>query len=129
MTDAPRFRDDFPEFSDSGKYPSRTLEFWLSVGGKLLRPERWGDLLDHGLELFTAHHLALSAKDQAAAARGLPPGLGFGNETAKSVDKVSVSIDAGSVYLDGGGHWNLTTYGIQFLQLARLVGAGGVQVV
>jgi hypothetical protein len=27
-----------------------------------------------------------------------------------------------------GGHWNLSTYGLQFLSLARLAGAGGVEV-
>lgn len=41
--------------------------------------------------------------------------------------KVQSANDTGAVALQDGGFFNLTTYGIQFLQLARMVGTGGIQ--
>ncbi|WP_281659646.1 DUF4054 domain-containing protein [Microvirgula aerodenitrificans] len=124
---AQQLRTDFPEFSDPDLYTDGQITFWLNLGEKLLPPDRWCDLLDQGLELYVAHHLALAAHDQDAAAVGAVPGQVKGPATNKSVDKVSVAHDAGSVTLDGGGFFNLTTYGIRFLTLARIVGAGGIQ--
>jgi hypothetical protein len=39
-----------------------------------------------------------------------------------------VSYDTGSIIEQGGGVWNATTYGMRWIQLANLVGMGGVQV-
>ncbi|GAA5786134.1 DUF4054 domain-containing protein [Chitiniphilus shinanonensis] len=125
--DAQQFRTGFPEFASTSIYPTATIDFWLGLGEKMLPPDRWCDLLDHGLELFTAHHLALGASNQRAAAVGGVPGQVKGPATSKSVDKVSAGFDSGAVTLTDGGFWNLTTYGIEFLQLARMVGAGGIQ--
>jgi len=121
------FRQDFPEFASTTDYPDAQVTFWLGVGGKLLRAERWFDLLDQGLELFTAHHLAIGAKDLATATAGGIPGAVQGNVTAKSVDKVSVSYDASRVTYDDAGFWNMTSYGLRYWNLLMLVGAGGVQ--
>lgn len=122
------FRANFPEFADAAIYPDATVSYWLGIGIKMLRPDRWGDLLDHGLELFTAHHIALARQAVQAAASGGTPGANTGVVTSEAVDKVSVSYDAGSTTLDtGAGHWNATMYGVQFLQLARMAGSGGWQ--
>jgi hypothetical protein len=125
--DISTFRQDFPEFANTTDYPDAQVTFWLGVGGKLLRAERWFDLLDQGLELFTAHHLAIGAKDQATASAGGIPGAVQGNVSSKSVDKVSVSYDASRVTYDDAGFWNMTTYGLRYWNLLMLVGAGGVQ--
>ncbi|TJZ75585.1 DUF4054 domain-containing protein [Chitiniphilus eburneus] len=125
--DAQQFRTDFPEFANTSTYPTATVDFWLSLAEKMLPPDRWCDLWGHGLELFTAHHLALGAANQRAAAVGGIPGQVKGPATSKAVDKVSAGYDSGAVTLTDGGFWNLTTYGIEFLQLARMVGAGGIQ--
>lgn len=127
MVDAAKFRADFPEFSDATKYPNAIVNFWLDLAGKTLPPDRWCDYLDAGTELFVAHNLALAAKNQASAAVGGVPGEVKGPLTGKSVDKVSASYDAGSVAIKDGGFFNLTTYGIQFLQLSRMIGSGGIQ--
>ena len=122
------FRANFPEFADAAIYPDVTVSYWLGIGTRMLRPDRWADLLDHGLELFTAHHIALARQAVQASAGGGTPGANTGVVTGKAVDKVSVSYDAGSTTLDAGaGHWNATTYGVQFLQLARMAGSGGWQ--
>lgn len=115
--DAAQFQADFPAFATAD--PAR-VAFWLALGGKLLNADRWDDLLDQGLELYAAHQLTLEAK---AGARGNVPG----QITGKTADKVTVSYDTAAVSLADGGHYNATVYGIQLLQLARMVGAGGVQ--
>lgn len=125
--DAATFRQDFPEFADVTKYPASAIDWWLSLAGKLLPADRWEDLLDMGTELYVAHHLTLAASDQSAAAAGTAPGQIKGPQTAKAVDKVSVSYDTAAATLQDGGFFNLTTYGVRFLQLARMIGAGGIQ--
>ena len=122
------FRANFPEFASTADYLDATVSYWLGIGVRMLRPDRWVDLLDHGLELFTAHHIAIARQAFRAATAGGTPGANAGVVTSKTVDKVSVSYDAGSTTLDAGaGHWNATTYGVQFLQLARMAGPGGWQ--
>lgn len=125
--DATKFRQDFPEFTDPVKYPDSAVNLWLDLAGKTLPADRWCDYLDIGMELFTAHNLALAAGNQATAAVGGAPGQVKGPLTSKAVDKVSAGYDSGAATLEDGGFFNLTTYGIQFLQLARMIGSGGIQ--
>jgi hypothetical protein len=125
--DALTLKNDLPEFANETKFPTATVNFWLGVGAKLLNADRWGELLDHGLELFTAHHLVVSARDVAAAAGKGVPGTASGVVSSKSVGNLSMSYDTGAGIEEGAGHWNLSTYGTQFIQLARMVGAGPVQ--
>lgn len=114
---AAQLRADFPAFADTDKFPDAQVNFWLSFALSMLPESRWAAMLDHGVELMTAHQLTLAARGGSTAAP----------QTSKSVDKVAVSYDTSAVTLDNGGHWNGTSYGIQFLQLARMVGAGGMQ--
>lgn len=122
-----KLRQDFPEFADAGKYADSAIDMWLGIAGITLPEDRWGAWWVLGQELFACHHLALAALSAEDAADGNVPGEVTGPATAKAVDKVSVSYDAGSVALDDGGFWNMTRYGIQFLQFARMIGAGGYQ--
>jgi Protein of unknown function (DUF4054) len=121
------FRQQFPEFACTTTYPDSQVTFWAGLAGSLLNPERWADLLDHGTALFVAHHLATGQRDQEIAAAGGTPGTISGPQSAKSVDKVSASYDTSAVTLENGGFWNMSSYGIRLLQLARYAGAGGVQ--
>lgn len=116
-----QFRADFPEFADTVKYPDGSVNFWLTFMGKLLNAARWADLLDMGLELATAHHLIINAKNQKSAGGILAP------ISSKSVDTVSVSFDTKAVTLENAGHWATTNYGQRFWQLLMMAGAGGVQ--
>ena len=125
--DAATFRSDFPEFTDSNRFPDAQVNFWLGLGEKLLPENRWADLRGQGLELFVAHNLVLAAQAGKATASGGLPGASSGVTSSKSVDKVSVSYDTGASLIDGAGHWNLTNYGTRLLWVARMIGAGGVQ--
>lgn len=122
------FRTAFPVFSDKGNYTDGRVSFWLSFASKVMDVQRWGELLDHGAYLLVAHNLAIEARSSKDAAFGKAPGQATGIVTNKSVDKVSIGYDASSVAEEGAGAYNLTVYGQQFIRLARLIGAGPVQV-
>lgn len=126
--DATQFRTDFPEFADTAKYPDSRVNFHIGIATTRLNVCRWADMLDYGIELYVAHHLVLSARNQAAAALGGLPGVGNGVIASKAVDKASVGFDTHAGTIEDGADWNLTTYGIEFLQLSRMAGAAGVQV-
>lgn len=121
------FRESMPMFEDVSLYPSAQFSFYLTMGKKLLPESRWDDLLDEGLTFYVAHYLTLYQRSMLASDVGSDAGQVVGNETSKSVDSVSYSVDVSSISLTDAGHWNQTTFGIQFLQLARMIGAGGIQ--
>ena len=127
MIDESSFRAQMPMFASVEDYPSPQFNFYLRLGVKLLPELRWDDLLDDGLALFVAHYLVLFKRSMLAADIGGDVGKVVGNETAKSVDSVSKSMDVSSVTLADAGQWNQTTFGVQFWQLAMMMGAGGVQ--
>ncbi len=109
----------FPAFSDATKYPQASFTFWLGVAGLRLDANRWGDYLDYGSQLFIAHNLATAGRAGA--------GTVTGPTSAKSIDKLSKSMDVSAVTIEGAGDWNSTTYGIQFYQLMLMMGSGGMQ--
>jgi hypothetical protein len=125
--DAPTFRANFPEFPGFQTFPDSQVNFWLGIAAKMLNADRWGDLCDHGLQLFTAHHLTMSAQNAKVGAVGGIPGATTGAVSGKTVDKVSVTYDTSAGIVLNAGHYNLTTYGSQFIQLAKMMGAGGIQ--
>jgi hypothetical protein len=128
MVTPPVFRQQFPAFRDIDTYDDIQINLFITVAGNLLDADRWDTMLDYGTSLFVAHHLVLAARDEATVAAG---GIGGGVQgilTAKAVDKVSASYDASSVSIEDGDFWNMTRYGIEFLRLAKQMGAGGVQI-
>lgn len=102
------------------------LDFWSGVAANLVSLDKWGALYTQGIYLFVAHNLVLQRRNINAAAGGVP-GAQTGMQSSKAVGRVSVGYDNGNVAEQNGGQWNLTTYGLQYLQLARMIGVGGVQ--
>ncbi|WP_425917570.1 DUF4054 domain-containing protein [Acinetobacter sp. TSRC1-2] len=127
MLDESTFRQTMPAFASVDDYPSAQFNFYLKLGVKLLPESRWDDLLDDGLTFFIAHYLVLYARDMAFVDIGGIGGKVIGNETSKSVDSVSKSMDVSAILNTEAGHWNQTTFGIQFYQLMQMIGAGGIQ--
>ena len=121
------FREAMPMFTDVQKYPSAQFNYYLKLAVKLLPESRWDDLLDDGYTFFIAHYLTLFNRSMLAARIGGDPGKVVGNETSKSVDSVSKSMDVSNVLITDAGHWNQTTFGVQFYQLVMMIGAGGIQ--
>ena len=58
--DIATFRQNFTEFSDTTRYPESLVAFWLDVVTRLLRSDRWADLLDVGLGLALALGIVLA---------------------------------------------------------------------
>lgn len=117
-----------PEFSDATVYPDASISAWVAQAALQLDPARWGALLDFGTTLYVCHRIALAARNKRVASAGGLPGQASGAVQSKSVDKVSQSFDTASASEEGAGMWNLTTYGQEFIRLARQVGAGPMTV-
>lgn len=125
-----QFRTALKAFEDSAKYPDSDLQFWLNVADAQILPraERWGNLLESGIQMFVAHYITVDALMLAEGRMGGPMGLRPGAIASEGGDKVNVSFDMTSVAEEGGGHWNQTIWGKRFYRLSRMVGAGPVQV-
>jgi Protein of unknown function (DUF4054) len=123
------FRESFPEFTDTLVFPEPQVAFWITLAGKMVGVDRWGDLADYGVMLLVAHNLVTSAADvQASAMGGLPGNASNGAISSQSAGGLSFSRDVSSASEQGAGNYNTTTYGTRYIRLARLVGAGPVQV-
>lgn len=124
------FRQIFTAFADVAIYSDFQVMFYLSLAVQFLNPHRWGNSQDriyqYGQALFAAHLLALER--QASSNKSGVPGTVIGVVNSGSVDKVSYGRDVASVMEDGAGHWGMTTYGLQYLRLVRMLGSGPVQV-
>ena len=124
MTVAPdSFRISRPEFSSVTDYPDATIAAQIASAELRVKSDVWGDLRDQGIELLVAHNLALSTRARKNVATGSAGGL----VASKSVDKVSISYDTSMHTYQGAGAFNLTLYGVEFWQLANMMGAGGWQ--
>ena len=125
MVDIATFRAVFPEFMDAAKYPDAQVQYYLDFAVQSLRPEAWRNLLERGTGLFVAHYLAMSAISRA----GTVPGRGqLGIVASKSVGPASISYDNSAISAQAdAGHWALTSYGLMYWELMRMVGTGGWQ--
>lgn len=121
------FRRDFPQFSDTTKYPDPVIQFRLSLADTLIDGSAMGNMFPYLAELFVAHYMVLHAADTAAGALGGAGGSTSGVVTSKSVDKVSVSYDNNSTLNADAGFWNFSRYGAEFWQMLQLFGYGGIQ--
>lgn len=127
---AASFRQDFPEFADPGVYDGNLITTFISLAVNCFQNAmRWDvNCIDYGTGLFTAHHMVLQARANQTADVGGIPGTVQPVQSSKSVDKVAVGYDVESATLNGqASFWNMTTYGIRFLQLTRAFGSGGYQ--
>lgn len=122
------FRDEMPEFADSSKYQDGTVQDYLDLAVALLPVARWQNWYRLGVKMFVAHNLVLDQQATQAGTRGGLPGMTAGIMSAKSIGSVSVSYDTQAGIELNAGHWNMTTFGRRFINAARLVGAGGIQV-
>jgi len=132
MISASQFQQNYDEFGNTEVYSPSVVQNVLTLAYLMLNSERWGAILDYGAQLFTAHYLALarrSANENASDnSANNPTGTMIGPISARSVDKASVNYDTANAIIEGGNHWNLTIYGVQFLDMSRMVGAGPMQV-
>lgn len=118
------FRSTLPEFSDASQYGDSQIESLIDLADELMVSKRWkGAIKERATALFVAHHLVIDSQNNA----GGSPGSIQGPVQHKSVGGVDVDYNLEYVMHDNGSYWNTTNYGIQFLRLARMIGAGPVQ--
>jgi hypothetical protein len=120
------FREALPAFASLSDFPDPLVTFWLNIANLRHNAERWGDLLDFGVQLFTAHNLSLDLNARKAAASGQGAGQVVGALSSISAKGVSWTRDTGISANPGDGHWNLTIYGQQWIEMAKMMGAGGL---
>lgn len=123
------FRTAFPEFKDTQLYPDQMITFWSQVPLAQVNKSRWCNMYGLGFQLYLAHELVIAGRDRKSAEFGGVPGTSGGIATDKTVGSVSVGYDAQSTTEKDAGYWNQTTYGKQFIRLARLFGAGAIQLI
>ncbi|CDL79923.1 DUF4054 domain-containing protein [Xenorhabdus cabanillasii] len=122
-----QFRTDFPQFTDTTKFPDTQIQFRLDLADKQLDENRLGGMFSYLVELMVAHYMALLAADSRSVARGGVGGTNSGVLSSKSVDKVSASYDTGVTLNPDAGFWNNTRYGSEFYALLLTFGVGGIQ--
>lgn len=121
------FRTNFPEFSDTAVYPNAQLTFWATIAEKQVNANLWKDLTSFGVNLYVAHEITIATQNVKAASVGGSPGQSGGIANSKAVGAVNVAYDASTQTEKDAGWWNRTTYGQQFIRLARMFGSGAVQ--
>ena len=121
------FRKAFPEFQDINKYSDSMIQVWAGLAVAMVNARLWKSQTTLGQQLYVAHELTLSAQSVVAASIGGTPGQQPGQANSKTVGSVTVAYDTQSAAEKDAGWWNLTSYGKQFIRLARIFGAGGVQ--
>lgn len=128
------FRAQFPEFSDTTKYPTVLLSAYYDMACEFIdstdSPCRLlnGGGLALALNYMTAHILSLGiiASQSLAGGGGAPAQGGF--ETSASIDKISVS-KVPPPAKDAWGYWlGQTTYGQSLWALLSVKGVGGLSV-
>lgn len=126
--DITQFRLDFPEFADNTIYTDSMCSFWSVLGEQINSLEVFGSAYTQLIELFTAHNLSVQATNISASdVGGIPTGNG-GAISSKTVEQVSVDYDSVSTAISGGGDFNSTSYGRQYLILRRQFTCGVMQV-
>lgn len=121
------FRAAFPEFADTEKYPNQMITLWSGLAQAQVRQCVWKTQWLTGVYLYTAHELVLAAQNAQQSSYGGNPGTFGGIANTKTVGSVTVGYDATTATEKDAGYWNLTNYGKQYIHLARIFGAGAIQ--
>lgn len=121
------FRTAFPEFSSSVVYPTEMINIWVGLAAAMVDQCRWKSQWNIGVSLYVAHELVLASQNVRASKVGGSPGQQGGVASQKTVGSVTVQYDPQTSTEKDAGYWNLTTYGKQFIRLARIFGMGPIQ--
>lgn len=92
-----------------------------------VRARVWKSQYLLGVSLYTAHQITLAAQNVNTANFGGTPGTFGGIANTKTVGSATVGYDSNTTTEKDAGFWNLTNYGKQYIHLAKIFGAGCVQ--
>jgi len=136
-----QFLTDLPEFNTAANpssspnaisFSTSTIDYYLALANASLDPNRWGGdpsvWFTLGVEMYVAHWVVLDTSNQRDVPRDRLPGWNKGAVAGQGAGGVSISYDTAGAQELGAGHWNLTTYGTRYINLARQMGAGPIQI-
>lgn len=121
------FRVLYPEFQNTVTYPDQVIDYWAGIAECMVRKPAWKKQWLTGVYLYTAHQLVLWRQNQISAESGGVPGQSGGIANTKTVGQATIGYDTVSSSEKDAGYLNLTNYGKQFIHMARLFGAGVIQ--
>lgn len=121
------FRTAFPEFKDTAAYPTEMVTFWADIAELQVLQKIWGGMWQKGVFLYVAHEITLARQNAKIGNNGGMPGTSGGVANTKTVGTVTVGYDSQATSEKDAGYWNLTNYGKQFIRMARIFGAGAIQ--
>ena len=111
-----RFYQFFKVFEDVNVYSPAIVSAWLQYAFTNTSAQKFGANHELAMALLAAHMIEYGR--QGGSVDGLM--------TSNNVDGVQFSVDVDAVTNAGAGHYNQTTYGIQFWQMCQMHGAGGL---
>lgn len=117
MLDAAGILTRYPEFAGTDPALMAAL---MSDALPYFNVDRWGAFLDQGYAALVAHFLA--TKKQEALSGGF--GASEGQIASKAADSVSVSFAQQTPYSSKDNDLARTSYGMLYLRLRRMAGAG-----
>lgn len=114
--------------------PDVVLQAWVKMAHASIHKNRYHDTWELAMGLFIAHWLTLYLQTSASAddpvKKIISSGLAKGLQTSKSAGDLSVSYDFGTIANDmtGWGTYKMTSFGQQFVTLAKMHAMGGMLV-
>lgn len=112
------FKAIFTEFAAKS---DDAVQFFLTQAENHVDEATWGDLFEEGVMYYTAHQLKM--RDDEAAGN-----TAAGSIASKSAGGVSISYSGAVQASSATNPFNSTSYGRQYVYLARQAGRGAVAV-
>lgn len=121
----------YPQFG--GVLPDAALDMYVDLGLSCVNYKRFNRMWKAAIGLFIAHFCTLYLQSMQPegtdASQVLAAASSAGMVTSESADGVSYSRDGSALNdLNGWAAFKMTTFGVQFATMAKLVGRGGMYV-
>ena len=121
----------YPQFR--GVLPDAALDMYVDLGLSCVNYRRFNRMRKAAIGLFIAHFCTLYLQSMQPegtdASQVLASASSAGMVTSESADGVSYSRDGSALNdLNGWAAFKMTTFGVQFATMAKLVGRGGMYV-
>lgn len=122
----------YPQFE--GKVDPEIIQMYIDFANSCIDSKRYGTAWKLAMNYFTAHfcaiHMQGSLDIDSTAGQVLGAAQAKGLISSKSAGDVSISYDFGTIMedLNGWAQWKLTSYGVQFASLGKMMGKGIVAI-
>ncbi len=126
------FFEIYPQFRDNNALPPEMIEMYIDFADSAVNIKKWGKQWKLGMSLFVAHfctvYMMSFSPEGSSAAAVIAAGQTKGLVSSKSVGDVSVSYDFSYAIQDVAtwGQFNLTSFGNQFVSIAKMMSKGNM---